>query len=291
MKNLALIVFAIFAFSFGTKAQNLSFKTLNQTIEPKGELVSTVNFYGKIFYNYHEWNKYGITVTRFSYSPDNKKVENVRKQSIFFDELDFDQMTYGESDTEKFVVIFQTKDRKRSSLNVDYEADKYTKSPRDEIAFTLKTKAEAETLVKKLREKALDMALDLDAEIDRVDLKDELRYFTEEYPDGIGYEDYRAATQRKSASESKSEDSTNGKSVSFVAVTLKHTGGERYYLLIQGEENEKCRNEVFSFTHSKYGEETRRYTFCEGQKLIEKSTGRLIFTAYKSMDGSTFNIN
>ena len=206
MKTLILVLFAIVTFSFGINAQDLSFNTFNQTIEPKGELVSTVNFYGKLFYNYHEWNKYGITVTKFLYSPDNKKVESVTKQSIFFDELDFDKMTFGESNAEKFVVIFQTKGRKSSSLKVDYEADKYTKSPYDDITFTLKTKADAEELIKNLKEKAFDMSLDLDAQIERVNLKNELRYFTAEYPNGIGYDDYRTATQRKPAGETKIED-------------------------------------------------------------------------------------
>ncbi|MBX7174407.1 MAG: hypothetical protein K1X72_25770 [Pyrinomonadaceae bacterium] len=291
MKNLILVLFAILTICFGINAQDLSFETFNQTIEPKGDLVSKVNFYGKVFYNYHEWNKYGITVTKFLYSPDNNKVESVMKQSIFFDELDFDKMTFGESNAEKFVVIFQTKGRKSSSLKVDYEADKYTKSPQDAIAFTLKTKQEADELISKLKDKAFDMGLDLDAQVERVNLKNELRYFTEEYPDGIGYDDYRAATQSKSASETKSEDSEAESSVSFVSVTLKHTGGERYYLLINGIENEKCQNAVFSFTHSNYGEETRRYTFCEGQKLVERNSGRVIFTATKSMNGTTYKIN
>lgn len=291
MKNLPLVLFAIVTFSFSINAQNLSFNTFNQTIEPKGELVSTVNFYGKVFYNYHEWNKYGITVLNFLYSPNDKKVESVTKQSIFFDELDFDKMTFGESNAEKFVVIFPTKGGKSSSLKIDYEADKYTKSPRDEIAFTLKNKQEADELISKLKDKAFDMGLDLDAEVKRVNLKNELRYYTEEYPDGIGYDDYRAATQSKSASQTKSEDSESVSSVSFVSVTLKHTGGERYYLLINGVENEKCQNAVFSFTHSKYGEETRNYTFCEGQKLVERNSGRVIFTATKSMNGATYKIN
>jgi len=291
MKKLILVLFAIVTFSFGINAQNLRFNTFNQTIEPKGDLVSTVSFYGKVFYNYHEWNKYGITVTEFLYSPENKKVESVTKQSIFFDELDFDKMTFGESNAEKFVLIFKTKGGKISSLRVDYETDKYTKSPRDVIVFTLKNKTEADELISKLKDKAFDMELDLDAEVERVNLKNELRYFTADYPDGIGYDDYRAATQSKSPSQTKSEDSEAESSVSFISVTLKHTGGERYYLLINGVDNEKCQNAVFSFTHSKYGEETRNYTFCEGQKLIEKNTGRIIFTATKAMDGTTYKIN
>lgn len=297
MKNLILVLFAIVTFGFGINAQDLSFKSFDKSLKPKGELIVVEKRDDIENYYYQEWDKYSITQSYFRYNVGDKQVGSVSTKTVFYDELDFENVSVKpESDGKYFTVEIKTKMNKSLVLSIAYESEYYDKYTFADIKFVAKSQKDADALIQKLKDKAFDMSLDLDASIDRINpLEDSLK-FSEEFPDGADYDQREAAknggsSNAKSNSKNTEDDSTEKKTVSFVTVTLKHTGAERYYLSIIGDENAECTNQVFSFTHSKYGEESRRYTFCEGQKLIEKNTGRVIFIATKAMDGTTFKIN
>lgn len=295
MKNFILIFAAIVVFGLSVNAQNMSFKSLTRTFQPKGELVAVVetNMGATSDHFYQEWSEYSLTQWEFRLDNGNKKVVSIKESKAFYDELEFERAQITKDDG-VFNIWIPTKKEKDAVFIGYYNENRYTNSSLNNINLIAKTRKDADDLIAKLKDKAFDMGLDLDADVKRVNLKEEM-VFNEQYPDGIASSELSKIEESNSSSNasesSSSSDSSDEPTVSFVSVTLKHTGGERYYLLINGVENEKCQNAVFSFTHSKYGEETRRYTFCEGQKLIEKGSGRVIFTASKSMDGTTFNIN
>ena len=295
MKNLILVLLTVVTFGISVNAQDLSYKTFDQIVKPEGKLVATENWGDRIDYHYHKWDEYSLTISSFVYLPEDKSVIDVKKQMFFFDELDFENVSGNQSEKGYNLKIY-TKKQRKVVLNIQFsQQNQYTKGVSDYTSITLNSKKEADELMTKLKEKAFDMGLELDLDVERVSMTDSIIY-NQDNPDGISYSDYQKAQENNSSESSVSSDSSEDKSteetsVSYVSITLKHTGGERYYLLIQGVENEKCRNEVFSFTHSKYGEETRKYTFCEGQQLKEKNTGRVIFTAAKEMNGTTYKIN
>ncbi len=293
MKKLILVLFAIATFSLGINAQDLSFQSFNKTLKPKGELVVVVeNEADKSSdHFYQEWGKYGLTQWQFRYGNDKQMVRNVSEDKAFYDELEISRAEISR-DGGSYNVWIPTKNGKNTVFQGRYIEGQYSHSASDNLYLTVKTKQEADDLLSKLKDKAFDMSLDLDVDVERVSLNENI-VFNQKFPNGINENEFakmRISESEVTQTENNAANSED-KSVNFVRVTLKHTGGERYYLSIIGDESADCTNQVFSFTHSKYGEETRTYTFCEGQKLIDKNTGRVIFTATKPMDGTTYKIN
>lgn len=302
MKNLILVLFAIVTFSFGINAQNLSFKTFNQTVEPKGELAG--KFEAKngqtTLYVFNEWDEFSITQWQLVFDKENNEVFSLRKFKFFYDEIDLKINDVRPDESSDFKNIYQIRLQGKANvaLITEYKNSFIEESAISMVYFYAQNEAQTQSFIAKLKEKAFDMSLELDSKVERVTLGEKTIYYNKDYPTGISGAELDAIRKAENEAEKNAEpqtetndDSKDQKSVSFVTVTLKHTGGERYYLSIIGVENADCNNQVFSFTHSKYGEETRRYTFCEGQKLIEKNTGRVIFTATKAMDGTTYKIN
>lgn len=205
MKNLILVLFAIVTFSFGINAQDLSFKSFNKSLKPKGELVVVEKWNDREDYYYQEWGEYSITEWWFSYDPAAKRVTEARSKQAFYDELDFDNISITPDSGGKYVYVeIKTKNDKEAVLNITYQGDEYTKYTFSDIKFVAKSQKDADALITKLKEKAFDMSLDLDAKIERVSpLKDSLM-FSEEFPDGAD-RDQREAAKNGGGSSAKSE--------------------------------------------------------------------------------------
>ncbi len=194
MKNLIVVLFAIVAFSFGINAQDLSFKTFNQTIKPKGELFTTFEAPNTKRFVFNEWGEYEFTqwfVDYVDFGPERKEVVGISKLKIFYDEIDFKygmpiqiEKEYGDFKNVTTIKI-QTNQLKRVALLTKYSETDIEESASSIRFFEAKTDAQAKSLVEKLKEKAFDMSLDLDAKVERVTIgRNEMRY-NEEYPDGI----------------------------------------------------------------------------------------------------------
>ena len=205
MKNLLLVLFAVAAFSFGINAQDLSFKSFDKSLKPKGELVVVEKWNDREDYYYQEWDEYSVTEWWFYYDPAAKKVEEARSKQAFYDELDFENVSITPDSSGKyFYVEIKMKNDKKAVLNITYREDEYDKYTFADIKFVAKSQKDAEALVKKLEEKAFDMSLDLDAKVERISpLEDSLK-FSEEFPEGADY-DQRESAKNGGGSSAKSE--------------------------------------------------------------------------------------
>jgi hypothetical protein len=210
MKNLILVLFAIVTFSFGINAQDLSFKSFDKNLKPKGELVVVEKWNDREDYYYQELGEYSITEWWFYYNPVAKKVEEARSKQAFYDELDLDNVSITPDSSGKYVYVeIKTKKEKEVTLNITYQSDEYTKYTFSSIKFVAKNQKDADALVAKLKEKAFDMSLDLDAEIERVSPINHSLKFSEEFPDGADRDQVEAAKNgggSSAKSESKDAD-------------------------------------------------------------------------------------
>jgi hypothetical protein len=206
MKNLILILFAIVTFGLAVNAQDLSFKTYNQTIKPKGDLFATITKSDDYKdYIYHEWDEYSVTVMTFVYYTGKDKVTEAREEKVFFDELDFEKVIMDESPC--CSVGIPIKKEKNSIPFVRYEEDNYKEGANSGISFSTTSKAEAIKLLAKLKEKAFDMSLELDANVQRVERSD-IFVYDERNPDGVIFGDWLKAKENE-AKESQSKSNTS----------------------------------------------------------------------------------
>lgn len=221
MKNLILVLFAIVTFSFIGNAQDLSFKTFNQTVKPKGDLVATVNFDGdRTDYIYQEWDEYSVTQWQFIYLPREKSVLEVKKQRVFFDELDFKKVSFNESAQYKYCdAKILAKQGKNAVLFVSYNKDKYSERADEDITFTLNNKKEADIFIEKIKEKGYDMSLELDLDnVERVKLT-EIMVYDESNPDGISYAEYMKSKEESGSSSESSSSSDEDEESSTTSTT------------------------------------------------------------------------
>lgn len=194
MKNLTLVLFAIVTFGFGINAQDLSFKSFDKSLEPKGELVLTEKWNDREDYYYQEWNEYSISQWWFYFDPAAKQVQEATSKHVFYDELDFDDISITQDSEGKYYFVeINTKKDKSVALHITYRSDEYSKNTFAKIKFVAKTQKDADALVKKLKDKAFDMSLDLEAEIDRVSPLTESLSFSEQFPGGANYDQREAA--------------------------------------------------------------------------------------------------
>lgn len=208
MKKLILFLFAIASFSFIGNAQDLSFKSFDKNLKPKGELVMTEKWSDREDYYYQEWGEYSISQWWFYYDPAAKQVQEATSKQVFYDELDFDNISITQDSEGKYYFVeINTKKDKSVALHITYRNDEYSKTTFAKIKFVAKSQKDADALVKKLKDKSFDMSLDLDAEIERVSPLSESLLFSEQFPDGATYDQREAAKNgRDSRAESDSND-------------------------------------------------------------------------------------
>ena len=205
MKNLILVLFATAAFSFGINAQDLSFQSFDKSLQPKGELVVVEKWNDREDYYYREWGQYSITEWWFYYDPAAKQVAEARTKQVFYDELDLDIVSITPDSGGKYVYVeIKTKNDKEVALSIQYRSDEYSKYTFSSIKFVAKSRKDADALVQKLKDKAFDMSLDLDAKIERVSPLKESLLFSKKFPDGANY-DQREAAKNGGGSGAKSE--------------------------------------------------------------------------------------
>jgi hypothetical protein len=210
MKNLILVLFAIVSFSFGINAQDLSFTSFDKNLKPKGELVVVEKWNDREDYYFQEFGEHSITEFWFYYDPIAKKVGEARTKQAFYDELDFDNVSITPDSSGKYVYVeIKTKNEKKAVLNITYQSDEYDKYTFADIKVVAKSQKDADALVAKLKDKAFDMSLDLDAKIERVSPINHSLKFSEEFPDGADRDQVEAAKNgggSSAKSESKDAD-------------------------------------------------------------------------------------
>lgn len=216
MKNLILVLFAIVTFSFSSNAQDLSFKTFNQTIKPKGELFATFEAPNTKRFVFNEWGEYEFTqwyVDYVDFGAERKEVVGISKLKIFYDEIDVKYgMPIEVEDSGDFrnvaKIKIQTNQLKWVALLTKYSETDIEESASSIRFLEAKNEAQAKSLIEKLKEKAFDMSLDLDAKVERVTIgRNEMRY-NAEYPDGITSAKLYEIREAQRAAENTAETET-----------------------------------------------------------------------------------
>lgn len=183
MKNVILVLFAIVIFGFVINAQDLSFKSFNKSLKPKGELAVVEKEGDNEDYYYQEWGEHSLTQWEFRYKSAEKMVYRVFEEKSYYDELELERADI-KKETQAFHVWIPTKKDKYAIFNGDYKKDEYTHQSSPYIVLRVKTKKEADDLLAKLKEKAFDMSLDLDANVKRISSYQGV-VFNEQFPNGI----------------------------------------------------------------------------------------------------------
>ncbi|MBX7174406.1 MAG: hypothetical protein K1X72_25765 [Pyrinomonadaceae bacterium] len=205
MKNLILILFAILTISFISNAQDLSFKSFDKSLEPKGELVVVEKEGDNEDYYYQEWGEHSLTQWEFRYK---SAVYRVFEEKAYYDELELERADI-KKETQSYHVWIPTKKDNYAIFNGDYKKDEYTHQSSPYIVLRVKTKKEADDLLTKLKEKAFDMSLDLDAKVERISSYKGI-VFNEQFPNGINEKELskmKRSETEVAQTETKSESS------------------------------------------------------------------------------------
>lgn len=216
MKNLILVLFAILTFSFGINAQDLSYKTFNQTIKPKGELFAKFEDTDTALYVYNEWEEYSITQWQVTFNKSANEVWELKKYKFFYDEINhaFNSVEvldkrnhYGQTS-----VKLQGKESKFALLT-KYSSDSITDYGTFIGYFYAQNETQAQSFIEKLKEKAFDMSLDLDSKVERFTVEgkarayDDVRVYNGEYPKGISAAEWTAMQRKREAEQNAGSES------------------------------------------------------------------------------------
>lgn len=216
MKNLILVLFAIVTLSFGINAQDFSFKTFNQTVKPKGELFAKFEAKGgnSTLYVFNEWDEYSITQWHLGYDTENQEAYSLRKFKFFYDEINYKLSSVSLDENSDFKNVYKIGIQGKSNvvLITDYSNSGIEESAINFIYVNAQNETQAKGFIEKLKEKAFDMSLDLEAKVERVSLGEKKIFYNEDYPNGISATDLAAVQDaeikayKNSENESKNTD-------------------------------------------------------------------------------------